>query len=466
MGKYYHRSIGDIELDGVCYDTRNMIPNSVFVCIEGENEDGHKYARYAAASGAKVIIASKPIECTAVVILTDNTQKALHYLTKRFYKKPDLKLFGITGTNGKTTTSYFLAHILRAAGKSCGIIGTNGCFSDGERLDVRQNTPTTPNMPELYAILNKMENVGNDSVVMEVSSHALSQNRVDGLSFEVGIFTNLSGDHLDYHRDMEDYFEAKKKLFKHSRLGVANADDEYGRRILSEKESIIGYGINSGEIRAEDIELSSHGANFRLILGKKQVVQRINLSGLFNVYNALAAAAAAYVAGIDIDAISEGLAQNSGVEGRMETVSAGDINVIIDYAHTPDGLLKVLSGLKGVGGRIITVFGCGGDRDRTKRAAMGRIAAENSDMAIITSDNPRTENPTEIIIDILSGVNRDNYIVIQNREKAIKAALSIAKCGDTVLLAGKGQERYQIIGKEKRHFDEREIVEKYLNNGD
>ncbi|MBQ7794038.1 MAG: UDP-N-acetylmuramoyl-L-alanyl-D-glutamate--2,6-diaminopimelate ligase [Clostridia bacterium] len=462
MGKYYHSSIPDTELDGVCYDTRSMKPNTVFVCINGSFEDGHKYAVRAVSKGARVIIASKHIDCGAAVILTDDTESALHYLIKRFYGKPRLELFGITGTNGKTTTSYMLAAILKASGRCCGIIGTNGCFVDGEDVGIVQNTPTTPNMPELYAILAKMEEMGADCAVMEVSSHSLVQNRVDGLDIKTGVFTNLSGDHLDYHRDMEDYFAAKRRLFDISENAAVNADDEYGRRILAENENAVGFGILGGEVRAGDISLFSDGAEFELIFGKTAVRQRINISGLFSVYNALAAATAAYVSGVDIADIKAGLASVGGVVGRMERLAAGDVNVIIDYAHTPDGLLKVLSSLRGIGGRIITVFGCGGDRDRTKRAVMGDIATQNSDITVITSDNPRTENPTEIIIDILSGVKRDNYIVIENRERAIEAALSIAKKGDTVLLAGKGQERYQIIGREKRHFDEREIVERLL----
>ncbi len=464
MGKYYHSSIGEAELDGVCYDTRNMVKNSVFVCINGDTEDGHRYAHRAAQMGARVIIADKNIHCSATVILTDDTMSALHYLTKRFYGVPDIRLFGITGTNGKTTTSYMLLEILKASGSKCGIIGTNGAFADGEAVDVGQSTPTTPNMPELYAMLSKMESRGIDTAVMEVSSHALCQNRVDGLKFEVGVFTNLTGDHLDYHKDMEDYFAAKKRLFDISSIGAVNADDEYGSRILEANSNLIGFGIQRGEVRAENILLKNDGAEFELVLGGKRLHQRINISGLFSVYNALAAAAAAYAAGIDAKCISEGLGSVKGIEGRMERLSAGGVNVIIDYAHTPDGLLKVLGSLKSLGGRLITVFGCGGDRDRTKRALMGKLSVENSDLAIITSDNPRTESPTEIIIDILTGVGKDNYMVIENRERAIEMALSLAKVGDTVLLAGKGQERYQIIGKEKRPFDEREIVKKYLNN--
>ncbi len=436
-----------------------MTQNSVFVCLKGESDDGHRYALRADELGAKIIIASRHIDCGAAVILTDDTKEALKYLIKRFYGIPDIELFGVTGTNGKTTVSHMTAAILQAAGKSSGIIGTNGTFIDGVECQTAQNTPTTPNMPELYKTLSKMQQSGVDACVMEVSSHALAQDRVNGLSFETAIFTNLTQDHLDYHKDMESYFAAKCRLFDISQKGAVNADDEYGRRILSERDNCVGYGITSGEVRAGDIKLHADGAEFDIIFGKTAIRQKINIPGLFSVYNALAAATACYISGIDENSISAGLLSVSGVLGRMEHIDSGGVSVIIDYAHTPDGLLKVLTGLKTVtSGRVICLFGCGGDRDRTKRAIMGKIATEMADVAIITSDNPRTEPPTEIIIDILSGVKRDNYIVIENRESAIRAALSIAKQGDTVLLAGKGQERYQIIGKEKRYFDEREII--------
>ncbi len=452
-----------MEISEIAYDTRNMKPNSVFVCIKGAKDDGHRFARQAVEKGASVIIAKKQIDVSVPVILTDDTERALSYLTKRFYGTPKLELIGITGTNGKTTTSYMLSEILALSGKKCGIIGTNGSFADGEKLDIKTTTPTTPKMPELYAILKEMEKRGTDTVVMEVSSHALSQNRIDGLGFEAGIFTNLSGDHLDYHKDMEDYFAAKKRLFDISKIAVVNADDEYGERILAKKETAVSFGIKNGMVRAENINLGAVGSEFDLVLGRNRYRQRIHLSGLFSIYNALSASATAYALGVSAEDILEGLSAVMGVEGRMERLTGNGKNVIIDYAHTPDGLQKVLASLEGIGGRLITVFGAGGDRDRTKRGLMGRIATEKSDLAIITSDNPRCENPTEIIIDILSGVRRDNYIATENREKAIELALSIANKGDTVLLAGKGQERYQIIGTEKIPFDEREIVKKYIN---
>lgn len=441
-----------------------MKKNSVFVCIKGENDDGHRYAVKAAELGAKIIFASRHIDCNAVVILTNDTKSMLEYLVKRFYGMPKLRLFGVTGTNGKTTVSHMIASVFAAAGISCGIIGTNGVFLDGEELESERNTPTTPNMPELYMILSELEKKGAEACVMEVSSHALTQDRVNGLCFETAVFTNLTQDHLDYHKNMEDYFLAKCRLFEISERVSVNADDEYGRRIINTFDNCIGYGCENGDIRAENIVLSADGAEFGIICGRSRVRQKINIPGLFSVYNALAAYTACYISGIEAETISAGLKNVDGVLGRMEHIDANGISVLIDYAHTPDGLSKVLTSLKEVtNGRLICLFGCGGDRDRTKRAVMGDIATKLADVAVITSDNPRTESPTEIIIDILSGVRNDNYIVIENREKAIETAYNMAREGDTLLLAGKGQERYQIIGKERRFFDEREIIKRISN---
>lgn len=468
LGKFYHSSIPDTDIEGVCYDTRRMKSNSVFVCIKGGEDDGHRYAARAAELGARIIIASKHIDCGVPVILTDDTYKALQYLVIRFYGKPKIRLFAVTGTNGKTTVSHMMASIFEAAGMNCGIIGTNGAFLSGESIENGQSTPTTPNMPELYEIISEMEKQGADACVMEVSSHALVQNRACGLHFETAVFTNLTQDHLDYHKSMEDYFAAKCRLFKMTDKAAVNADDSYGKRILTD-EKWIGFGINSGDVRAQNINLLPDGAEFDILFGKQRIKQRINIPGLFSVYNALAAASACYISGVDADAISVGLKGVNGVLGRMERINAFGVNVVIDYAHTPDGLEKVLSSLREItDGRLICLFGCGGDRDRTKRSVMGGIATELADLAIITSDNPRTEPPTEIIIDILSGVKNDNYIVVENRRKAIEAGLCAARRGDTLLLAGKGQERYQIIGREKTEFDEREIIKEILKkrNGD
>ncbi len=458
MGKYYHKSIEDIEITDVCYDSREVKKDTVFVCIEGENDDGHRYAGQAVRSGAKVVIAEKPISCGGNIIFAPNTRKVLKELINKFYGVPKVKLIGITGTNGKTTVSHMIAQILCGSGIKTGIIGTNGVYIDGKEYYCSRNTPTTPNQLELYKALAEMEKQDVRYCTMEVSSHALIQDRVYGLRFDTGVFTNLTQDHLDFHTDMDDYFLAKKRLFQISDKAVINADDIYGRKLLDEMEAT-SFGITNGDVRADNIKLNPDGTEFDLIISGRVIRQRINIPGLFSVYNALAAAAVCANLEISAEDISKGLEAIGGIVGRMEHAFFGDVNVIIDYAHTPDGLTKVLESLKTVtDGRLICVFGCGGDRDRTKRAVMGNIATNLSSLAVITSDNPRTEPPNEIIIDILSGVKKDNYIVIENREKAIRTALSIAKKGDTVLLAGKGQESYQIIGNEKHYFNERDIV--------
>lgn len=458
MGRYYHKSIENIDIKDVCYDSREVVRDSVFVCIKGERDDGHRYASAAVRGGAVIVVAEKIVSCGGSIILVDDTKAVLKELIKKFYGVPRVKLIGITGTNGKTTVSHMVAAILEKSGIKSGVIGTNGVYVGGREYICRQNTPTTPNQLELYKTLTDMEKQGVEYCAMEVSSHALDQDRVYGLSFDVAAFTNLTRDHLDYHSDMESYFSAKRKLFDITAHTVTNADDEYGRRLLAE-ENVISYGIKSGDIRAEGLALSAGGIGFELLLDGKRIHQHINITGIFSVYNALTAAAVCRSIGISEEYICEGLASIKGIDGRMEHVGFGDVDVIIDYAHTPDGLQKVLETLRRVtDGRIICLFGCGGERDRSKRAAMGEIAVELADIAVITSDNPRGELPTGIIIDILQGVKKDNYIVIENREKAIKAALQMAKKGDTVLLAGKGQEKYQIIGNEKKYFNERDIV--------
>lgn len=464
LGKYYSEAIPDTELSGVYYDTRRMKDGGVFVCINGADDDGHRYARRAAELGARVIIAERRVAAEVPVILTDSTREALAYLAARLYKAPPLRLFGVTGTNGKTTTTHFIASILEADGVGCGIIGTNGSYFAGEPLSVASDAPTTPSLPELYALLAEAADRGAKAAALEVSSHALVQGRVSGLEFETGVFTNLSREHLDYHGTMEAYFAAKSRLFGICRRCVANADDEYGRRLIKQRSDVVGFGISNGDVTARNIRQSRDKTEFELDLFGRVYPAKIRMPGEFAVYNALAAAAACAAGGACDESIVEGLWRLSGVCGRLERVYSGEFDVIIDYAHTPDGLAKVLCAVrKTTQGRLICVFGCGGDRDRSKRAPMGGAATEIADVAIITSDNPRTEPPTEIIIDILTGVKKDNYIVIENRGRAISAAVTMAHPGDTVLLCGKGQERYQVIGREKRHFDEREIVRKILD---
>ena len=460
MGKYYSGIIADVEVSGVYSDTRIMKRGSVFVCVRGSREDGHKYAQKAYELGACVIVSDRKLDIPAVVILVDNTKEALVYLTKRFYNSEKPKIVAVTGTNGKTTTSHMVASILNEAQKSCAAVGTNG-VSFGEVSEIK-SAPTTPGITELYEILEGLYKNGARWAAMEFSSHALEQGRADGLFAEVGIFTNLTHDHLDYHKTMENYFRAKRKLFKICRTPVINADDEYGKRLLEEFDNAVSYGVKDGEIRASDMNMTNEGTSFTLLIRGEKYSVHLKLSGAFNVYNALASAGAAVALGILPEVIVRGLEKVERVEGRMERISVGETDVIIDYAHTPDGLENALRAIKSSNnGRVILVFGCGGDRDRKKRPEMAALATKMADFTVITSDNPRCEKPSAIIADIIKGVVTDRYIVIEDRKKAIKAALMMADSGDTVLLAGKGQERYQIVGTEKNHFDEREIIAEY-----
>ncbi len=463
MGKYYSGIIADIEISGVYSDTRIMKKDSVFVCVRGSREDGHKYAEKAYELGASVIISDRKLDIPAVVILVDNTKEALVYLTKRFYSEKKPKIVAVTGTNGKTTTSYMTAAIFNEAQKSCAVVGTNGVNFRG--VSEIKTASTTPGITELYEILEGLYRGGARWASMELSSHALEQSRADGLSIEAGIFTNLTHDHLDYHKTMENYFRAKRKLFEICTVPVINADDDYGKRLLKEFDNAVSYGINDGKIRASDINMTNEGTSFTLAIEEKRYNVRLKLSGIFNVYNALGAAGAAWALKIPPEQIVGGLEKVDSVEGRMERISVGKTDVIIDYAHTPDGLENALKAIKSSRtGRVIAVFGCGGDRDRKKRPEMAAVATSIADFTIITSDNPRRESPSVIISDIIKGVVSDRYIVIEDRRKAIEAALMMAECGDTVLLAGKGQERYQIVGTQKYHFDEREIVAEYTGD--
>lgn len=457
----------DKEVTNITIDSRCVGDGSVFVCIRGANVDGHSFAKKAEESGAVAIVCEEELPLGVPCMVYPDTKIALAMISSVFYGEPEKKLHlvGITGTNGKTTVSYFIKKILENASKKVGIIGTNEILVGDKDVGIKSSTPTTPNSLELRQIFAKMLEMGAEYVVMEVSSHALDLHRVYGLCYDVGIFTNLTRDHLDYHKTMENYFLAKKKLFDISKLGVINKDDEYGNRILSDNSAgKIGIGIKDAEIVAENIEIDEKGVSFSAVYKGEKYPVSLPVSGMFSVYNGLCALGGAISLGIPPKDAAQGLSRSEGVKGRLERVATNtDYSVIIDYAHTPDGLENVLSAVNSFKkGRCIAVFGCGGDRDATKRPIMGEIGTRMADVAIITSDNPRTESPEKIISDILSGACQGKYTVVENRKEAIKYALSIAKKDDIVLLLGKGQETYQIIGKEKTHFDEREIVKEIL----
>jgi len=457
----------DIEIDNVTIDSRKAKEGSVFICIKGELQNGHDFAESAVKNGASVIVAEEEISCKVPVIMCENTKIEMAKIASRFYGEPEkkLKLVGITGTNGKTTVSYLIKKILETAGKKVGIIGTNEILVGDKSVGITSSTPTTPNSLELHQIFAKMLTMGAEYVVMEVSSHALDLYRVYGLRYEVGVFTNLTQDHLDYHKTMENYFLAKSKLFDMSNKGVINIDDEYGNRLSKMAAcSVLSVGRKNAELLAKDVEITASGVKFSVEYNGEKHSACLAISGLFSVYNALSAIGAALCLDVDIKTIIKGLEMATGVKGRLENVPTNtDYSVIIDYAHTPDGLENVLNAVNSYKkGRVISVFGCGGDRDNTKRPIMGEIAARLSDLAIVTSDNPRTEEPEEIIKQIVSGIKEGEYKVVVNRREAIGYALSIAQKDDIILLLGKGQETYQIIGTNKIHFDEREVVKELL----
>ncbi len=457
----------DVEIKGITIDSREVCDGYVFICITGMERDGHDFAKAASEKGAAVIVSEKELDLDIPVIEYEDTKLAMAELSSRFYGEPEnkLKLVGITGTNGKTTVSYLIKSILEVAGKTVGVIGTNEILVGDKDVGIKSSTPTTPNALELRKIFAKMLEMGAEYVVMEVSSHALDLHRVEGLSYEVGIFTNLTRDHLDYHKTMENYFLAKKKLFDISKTGVINADDEYGARLLKDIPCrSISVGAEKGDLVAKNIDIDAKGVEFEAEYDGKTYPVSLGISGMFSVYNAICAMAAAISLGVEMEDVISGICRANGVKGRLERVpTKTDYSVIIDYAHTPDGLENVLNAVNSFKkGRCILVFGCGGDRDASKRPIMGDIGTRLSDLAVITSDNPRCEEPEKIIADIVTGIKTGEYKVIVNRREAIGYALSVAKKDDIVLLAGKGQETYQIIGKEKTHFDEREVVRELL----
>lgn len=460
----------DIDITGIAYDSRNVTEGNVFVCIKGFETDGHKFAEAAEKNGAALIVAEDKIDVGVPVLYVDNSRVAIAEAACRYYDNPSekFKLVGITGTNGKTTVTYLLKSILEEAGMCTGIIGTNQNIIGDKVLVTQSTTPTTPNALELQQLFAEMVESDAECVVMEVSSHALELERVHGCHFDAGVFTNLTQDHLDFHKTMENYLKAKAKLFDISDKGVVNLDDAGGREIAkTAKCDMLTVGLGDEcELRAKNISITARGVDFDMEYKGKVYPAHIAIPGKFSVYNAICAAGAAIELGIDMETIINGLGNATGVMGRVEVVPTDtDYTVIIDYAHTPDGLENIINAVKEFAkGRVITLFGCGGDRDNTKRAVMGEIAGRLSDYSIITSDNPRTENPDEIVAQIVEGMAKTEgeYKVIVDRREAIGYALDFAKADDVIILAGKGQETYQIIGKEKYDFDERVEVYKHL----
>jgi len=455
----------DMDISGICYDSRQAKEGSAFVCIDGFKTDGHKYIGAAVNLGASLCICSHEVEnCPVPYVVCENTRHALAVISSNFYGHPSkkFKVIGVTGTNGKTSTTYMLKAILEKKGYKVGLIGTNQNMIGEKVLPTER---TTPESLELAALFSDMAEEGVDYVVMEVSSHSLTLSRVDAIEFEVGIFTNLTQDHLDFHKDMQDYFLAKSKLFARSKVAVINRDDERYDELKSLiKVPMRSYSIshNDADAVAKNVRHVSTGVEYNLLCDSSLGRVSLKIPGRFSVYNSLGAILGAMSAGVDMETALEAINEFTGVVGRAELVPLGtDFSVMIDYAHTPDGLENILNTINEYKtGRLITLFGCGGDRDPKKRPIMGDVATRMSDYCVITSDNPRTEDPSKIIEDILKGIKKSAcpYKVIENRREAISYALSIAQKDDVVLLAGKGHEPYQILATGTIDFDERKIA--------
>ena len=436
-----------VVVNSVAYDSRRVEPGALFCCVPGLDVDGHRFAADAVARGAVALLCEEALDLDVPQIRVPSVRAAMGPLAAIVAGRPsdDLVLVGITGTNGKTTTAHLLVSIFEGAGWPAAVIGT----LTGAR--------TTPEAPDLQVTLAGHASAGVRAVAMEVSSHALDQRRVNGCRFAVSVFTNLGNDHLDYHRDLDSYFRAKARLFapQLSARAVVNLDDVHGR-LLSDAAQIPTGGYSMAD--ATDVVVGSSGTRFRW---QGETVD-LPLSGRFNVSNALAAASAAAALGIDASSIAAGLSSGVAVPGRFERIeSDAPFTVVVDYAHTPDGLALALGAARELveGGRLIVVFGCGGDRDRLKRPSMGRIATERADEAVLTSDNPRSERPMAIIEDVTAGVvDRSKLSVVPDRSKAIHLAIDRARPGDVVLVAGKGHETHQIIGEEAVAFDDRQVA--------
>lgn len=471
----------NVSIQDITADSRAVKPNSLFIALDGATVDGHNYINKAVAAGAVAVIVSKPVTVPddVCVITVSDTRQAMMACVPYFFDSPAnrMRMVGVTGTNGKTTTTHMIRHILKAQGHKVGVIGTVHIMIGDTSYPIHN---TTPDVVDLQHILHQMVQENVEYCVMEVSSHALALGRVSGVEFDTAVFTNLTQDHLDFHKTFENYLAAKCKLFeqvsapnqvKNNKGAVINIDDSYGHRVMEKTTApTITYStLGKGTLNASDVHMSTKNSQYTVNYKGESYPVSMNTTGLFNVYNTLAAIGACLQEGISMEAIDTALKTFSSVPGRFELIEEGqDFAVVVDYAHTPDGLQNILETAKAIKeNRIIIVFGCGGDRDATKRPIMGRIAAEYGDKIYVTSDNPRTEDPVQIVKDVEVGVKevlRDgtSYEVIVDRREAINHAIHDAKAGDIVIIAGKGHENYQILKNETIHFDDREEARKAL----
>lgn len=466
----------NVEISGISYNSKTTKKGDIFICLTGEYTDGHEYAKDALANGAAALLVEKKVDIDKKIpqVVVSSTRHKIADIADRFYSSPSrgINLVGITGTNGKTTVTHLIQKIFEENGEKCALIGTLGykLSSSGEYRDAKH---TTPQAPELQATLRMIKDVEKiDNVVMEVSSHALEQNRVGGCCFNGAVLTNLTQDHLDYHITMDNYFEAKALLFRGLAEGdfaVINADDDYAQRFLGVVPLNVRkftYGVKKqADVMAKDINFSLNGAEFTLVTSEGEFAVNLHMNGMFSVYNVLAAVTASLAMGIELKVALKALENVKGVAGRFEVVAKKPL-VIVDYAHTPDGLENVLNSAREItpkDGKLICLFGCGGDRDATKRPKMGAIAEKIADKIVITSDNPRSEDPQTIITDIIAGLkstNPEKVTVEPDRGHAIALLKDIAGNNDVVVIAGKGHEDYQILKDRTIHFDDREEARK------
>ena len=459
-----------LDITGVHYDSRQVMRGGLFVAISGFQTDGHKYIPKAAENGAACIVCEKKPEMQIPYVLVSDARAALAVLGANWFGHPadDMRVIGITGTNGKTTSTYLLKHVLeQTLGAKVGLIGTIQNMIGDEILHTERTTPESFELQKLFA---DMRDAGCTHVIMEVSSHALVLHRADQIRFSAAVFTNLTEDHLDFHKTMDAYCDAKAMLFRRCETGAVNVDDAYAKRIMEQADCrLLTYSAqgNPASLMAEHVELFSDRVEFDAVYQNKRAAVMLGIPGIFSVYNALGVIAAALALNIPLQKIADALRTAQSVKGRVEVVPTPgkDYTVLIDYSHTPDSLENILKAVRGFcTGRVIAVFGCGGDRDPYKRPVMGKIAAELSDLAIVTSDNPRTEDPYKILRQILAGMQDTEtpYEVIESRVSAIGRAMELAQKDDVIVLCGKGHETYQEIGHEKHHLDEREVVASYL----
>ncbi len=467
----------DVEILGLSYNSKTTKDSDLFICLKGEHSDGHQFAKMAVEKGAKALLCEKELDIKIPQVIVESSRTTIADVAAAFYSYPskEINLIGITGTNGKTTVTHLVQRIIEENGQKCALIGTLGYKTDSNS-EYKEAKHTTPQAPELQAALRMMANNSIANIVMEVSSHALEQNRVGGCEFNGAVFTNLTQDHLDYHITMNNYFESKAMLFRNLKKGdfaVINADDEYAQRFIEtvpEGVKIFTYGVkNDSDVMAKNINFSIHGAKCTFTFKNQEKPIELQLNGMFSIYNALAAFATGLAMDINPEICIVALERTPSVAGRFEIVNKEPL-VIVDYAHTPDGLENVLKAAREItpeGSNLICLFGCGGDRDATKRPKMGKIADEFADKIIVTSDNPRSEDPQLIISDIMTGiksVNTQRIFVESDRSEAIKFTKTIANKNDVIVLAGKGHEDYQILKDATIHFDDREEARKVFAN--